>query len=286
MLLGRLAQVELPEVCEMCASVVFRDRNSFWPIGPPLEWPSATSPSTSRSRAVSTSSGPRAQFARDQPRDDRRVDHALAVVDPAQRVRHDRDFRDAVLEQVACSTGYFFEELRGVARVQIVREDEHSRIRVAAANLLSCEQAVVALVWRHADVHYGDVRPPGFDHAQEGIRVAAAAGDLEPGVLEQPREAFAQQRLIIGDHDTHGISRQSSPSRAATVPPAAPTRSWIWVIAPSNGVQVPITIRRRSFSTTASTVTSLSAAAALRLRRSRPRTLLRRGSGHRVARAR
>jgi hypothetical protein len=57
---------------------------------------------------------------------------------------------------------------------------------VTAADLLRCEQAVVALVRGHPEVHDGDVGPPGFDHAQQDVGVAAAAGDLEAGVLEEP----------------------------------------------------------------------------------------------------
>ena len=111
-------------------------------------------------------------------------------------------------------------------------------------------------------------------------------GDLEAGVLEQPGEALAQQRLVVGDHDAHGISRRSSPSHTAAVPPTAPTRSRICSIAPSSR-RCPRrspdaagrSRRRRPRSPRARS------GAATRRWRSRPPTRPRRGSGRPARRA-
>ena len=80
-----------------------------------------------------------------------------------------------------------------------------------------------------------------------------------PGVLEQPGEAFAQQRLVVGDHDSHGISRRSSAPSTADRSADGADAVLICVIASSSAVPAPITSRRRPFSATASTVTSRSA---------------------------
>jgi hypothetical protein len=88
-----------------------------------------------------------------------------------------------------------------------VRQHEHAHIRVVAANVLRSKEPVVAPIGRHPYVHDGDVRLPRLDHAQQGVGIATAAGDLEARILEQPGEALAKQRLVVGDHDSHGISR-------------------------------------------------------------------------------
>ena len=60
--------------------------------------------------------------------------------------------------------------------------------------------------------------------------VARLADDLEAGLREQPREALAQQRLVVGDHYPHGssarmVTRSPSVSRRSRGPSSAPTRS-------------------------------------------------------------
>ena len=73
------------------------------------------------------------------------------------------------------------------------------------------------MVGRHADVDERDVGAARVDHAQERVGVAAAAGDLDPGVLEQPGESVAEQRFVVGDHDAHGSSAWRRPASAARV---------------------------------------------------------------------
>ena len=108
-----------------------------------------------------------------------------------------------------------------------MREHEHADVRVAATDLLRRDEAVVAVAGRHPDVHDRHVWSARLNHAEQSLRVAAPAHDLEAGILEHAREAFTQQRLVVGDHEAHGISTLSRPSHTAAVPPTAPTRSWI-----------------------------------------------------------
>src|ERR687898_1696212 len=129
---------------------------------------------------------------------------------------------------------------------------------MAAADLLRRDEAVVTVAGWHPDVHDRNVRLERIDHAEQGLGIPTAPGDLEAGVLEQPGEALAQQRLVVGDHDAHGISTRSWPSRRAAVPPTAPTRSRICCIALVIWLPASITRRRRPSSAAASTVTSLS----------------------------
>ena len=67
-----------------------------------------------------------------QSRDDRRVDHGLAVGEPAQRVDEDRDVEDALLEQVADALGMVLEQAQRVARLDVLRQHQHADRRVLA----------------------------------------------------------------------------------------------------------------------------------------------------------
>ena len=107
----------------------------------------------------------------------------------------------------------------------MVGEHEHADLGMAAADLLGGQQAVVAVVGRHADVDDRDVGPARLHHAQQGVRVAAASRDLEAGVLQQAGEALSQEHLVVGDHEAHGSSARRWWASAVNVPPTAPTRS-------------------------------------------------------------
>jgi hypothetical protein len=74
------------------------------------------------------------------------------------------------------------------------------------------------VVGRHPDVDDRDVGPARSDDPQQRIGVPAASGDLDAGVLEQPRETVAQEHLVVGDHDAHGSSARRLSAVATTGP--------------------------------------------------------------------
>ena len=62
------------------------------------------------------------------------------------------------------------------------------------------------------------------DEREQHLGVAGAPDHLVAGVLEQAREALAQQHRVLGDHDPHGSStaiRVPAPGglSSASVPP-------------------------------------------------------------------
>ena len=68
------------------------------------------------------------------------------------------------------------------------------------------------------------------DGVHQCRRVAGRGADLDAGLGEQPRQALAQQRGVVGDHDAHGRTASTSvpPARArrtASDPRSAVTRS-------------------------------------------------------------
>ena len=104
-------------------------------------------------------------------------------------------------------------------------EHEHADGRVLGADLLRRDEPFLGVRRRHLDVddrHVGLGQP---DRAQQLRAVRGAADDVEAGVAEQPRETFAHQHLVVGDHEPHGISaRQLSPA-TINAPSTAPIRS-------------------------------------------------------------
>src|SRR5262249_42680629 len=89
--------------------------------------------------------------------------------------------------------------------VDVGGQDEDAGVRVDLADLRGGAQALVGVRRRHADVDDGDVGLVGVDLAQQVLGVARLADDLHAGVLEQPRDAFAQQHAVVGQPYTHGI---------------------------------------------------------------------------------
>ena len=74
--------------------------------------------------------------------------------------------------------------------------------------MISCAaaRALVGEGRRHADVDHREVRPFPFDGGEEIAGVPNGGDHLVTAIPEQPREAIAQQRLVFGDHETHGNS--------------------------------------------------------------------------------
>src|SRR5262245_58787721 len=90
--------------------------------------------------------------------------------------------------------------------------------------------ALVGVRGRRADVHDRDVGAVRAHLEDQVLRLAGAADDLEPLVLEQLGEPLAQQHRVLGDHDPHGISPTTSvpPPGGLSIhscPPRASTRS-------------------------------------------------------------
>ena len=80
---------------------------------------------------------------------------------------------------------------------------------MVGADLVRGAQALVGVGGRHPHVDDGDVRPVRADLAQQVLGVAGLAGDLEARLLQQPREALAQQHGVIGQHDAERVAHDA-----------------------------------------------------------------------------
>ena len=182
-----------------CFSTARGEMKSRCPIAW-LERPSAISSSTSRSRGESSLDGVVAAVAADQLGDDERVERRASLGDAMDRGRELLDVGNAVLEQVPhalCAVG---EELDGIGVRDVLGEDEHAGIRVPRADLAGRADPLVRLRGRHADVDDRDVGVVAAYLEHQLVRVSRLPDDLDLGVLEQPREPFAQQGRVVGDH--------------------------------------------------------------------------------------
>ena len=80
--------------------------------------------------------------------------------------------------------GECFEQSHGVARLQVLGQDEHTGVGVLIADLRGSDNALVGVGRRHADV---DDREVGFRVAYEShefVDVTSFARDLEAGSQE------------------------------------------------------------------------------------------------------
>src|SRR5439155_7885922 len=77
---------------------------------------------------------------------------------------------------------------------------------VALADLLRGAEPLVGVRRRHPDIHDGHVRLVEADVAEEILGRPGRAGDLEPGLGQQPLDAFAQEERVVGEHYAHPAS--------------------------------------------------------------------------------
>jgi hypothetical protein len=176
--------------------------------------PSAMSPSTSRSRGVSSPNRIVAAATADELRDDARVERGAAFRDAAHCRAEVVDVRNAVLEEVADALGALRQELHRVAGLDVLREDEHGGVGVLLADLLRRDEPLVGVRGRHADVDDRDVGVVGADLQQQLLGVAGLADDLEAAVLEQAWRSPRAERTESSARTTRVV-----PSRSASAVP-------------------------------------------------------------------
>src|SRR5262249_31081168 len=140
----------------------------------------------------------------DQGRDDLRVDYGAPGRDAADGADEVVDVEDAVLEQVTDALGLFGEQLHGVRRLDVLREDEDATRGVARPDLARRPQSFVGERRWHRNVHDRQIRLVGADLEQQIVDIGALADHDEALILEERRKAFAQEERVLGDHDPQG----------------------------------------------------------------------------------
>ena len=96
------------------------------------------------------------------------------------------------------------EQSQRVARLDVLREHEHTNVRMLAPYLVCGNEALVGVRRRHADVDDRHVRLVRADLAQQVGCIAGLRDDLDARLLEQTSHSFPQEQLVVGDHGPHG----------------------------------------------------------------------------------
>ncbi len=78
----------------------------------------------------------------------------------------------------------------------------------AGRSLADLTPGLDAVEHRHRDVHQHHVRLELLGHGQQGAPVRGGPDDLEPR-LEQPRERFGQERVVIGQQDARAAGHRT-----------------------------------------------------------------------------
>ena len=79
-------------------------------------------------------------------------------------------------------------------------------------DLLGGAQALVGVRRRHADVDDRDVRLVRAHLQHQLVGVPRLADDLEAAVLEQPRDALAEEHRVLGQHDPEPLRAAPPPA--------------------------------------------------------------------------
>ena len=196
---------------------------------PAFDRPSAISASTSRSRGVSSSSGPSSRRLREQLGDDLGVERGAAAGDPLDRLQEVGDVHDPVLEQVADPAAAVGEQLLGVGRLDVLGDDQHRRPGRLPAHLERGAQALVAEPGGRrmsTTARSGPLR----DHlAHQRVGVVDGGHHRRSRCRAAAAQSVAQQREVLGDHYPQGSSALTvvGPPRGlitCSVPSSASTR--------------------------------------------------------------
>jgi hypothetical protein len=90
-------------------------------------------------------------------------------------------------------------ELHRTGGLDVLREHEHPDRGVGIADPPRGAQALVGEGRRHTHIDHGEIGIVLADGRAEAVGVAYGGDHLVAGVTEQPRETFAEERLVLGD---------------------------------------------------------------------------------------
>ena len=113
------------------------------------------------------------------PGDDRRVNHALALVYASERVGQDTHAGHAFLEQVADPARVLLDQPHRVVRLEVVGQDEHPSVRMRCADFLGGDEAFVGVGGRHLDIDDRDVGARELDFPGIEQRAGAKAPGMK-----------------------------------------------------------------------------------------------------------
>ena len=159
------------------------------------------SSSTSRSRGVSCSSGSLLATAAEELGHDRGIEGGSAFCDAAHCRRELVDIGDPILEEVAEPLGRVREQIHRVRGLDVLREDEYARARVALPYLGGRAKPLVRVRRGHPDVDDRDGRRVHRHVPQKVVRATRLRDDVEARIREEARDALAEEHGVVGEND-------------------------------------------------------------------------------------
>ena len=145
-------------------------------------------------------------LAPDELAHDGRIERRAAVRDAAHGRAELLEVGDPVLEEVADALGARLEQRHRVAGLDVLREEQDADVGMPLADLARCDEPLVGVRRRHADVDHGDVRLVHRDVAQEVLRGAGLRHDLEARLLEKPRDPLAEEDRVVREDDAPRVT--------------------------------------------------------------------------------
>ena len=209
-----------------CASTVRSVTNSRAAIAR-LDMPSATSARTSRSRPVSPASGSVRRRRPQEAGHDRGVDDRFPVHDPPEGVDDRGDVGYPFLEQVPDPFGMILDEPDGIARLDVVRQDQDAGLGMVRPYRLGRDEALVGVRRGHLDIHDGHVRPRLADFPQQGLGIFGLGDDVDARLPQQPDDALPGEHDVFRDDYPHGISTPNRVGSTVRMPHRCTMRS-VW----------------------------------------------------------
>jgi hypothetical protein len=108
---------------------------------------------------------------------------------------------DPTLEQIAAPAAACQQRHR-LRHLHVRRQEQDRRLRKFLADQVRGLEALRPMIWRHADVDDGQIGSALANEPHQLGSVACPADDLVAAPLEQAREAFAHQHVVVGDDDS------------------------------------------------------------------------------------
>src|SRR3982074_3577714 len=128
-----------------------------------------------------------------------RIESAAAARDARDGIPERIDVADALLQQVADALCAVADEVKGVVLLVILGEHQHAGLGKHTPKLDRCTQAVVCPPGRHLDIDNCDIRLGRERLAQERLRIACLADDIESGLRQQTRYPLTHQNVVLPD---------------------------------------------------------------------------------------
>lgn len=96
------------------------------------------------------------------------------------------------------------QEPAGVGHLDPLGEDEHRGVGELGTDAHRRPHSLVGVGRRHPHVGDDQLGPVLDDGRHQLAAVADRGDDLEPVLAQDQRDAVAQQRVVLGEYDTHG----------------------------------------------------------------------------------